>query len=154
MARPRKPTNILKFSGAFAKNPKRARERANEPQLPPGSGSMPDWLDHDAQAEWGRIVPDLESSGVMSRVEASALGAYCLAVSHLRKAQAEVFKDGVTIMTEGGLKKHPAMNVVKDCSLLIKAFATEFGMTPSSRSRVNAKPIETPKQKEESFGTV
>ena len=142
MARPRKPTNILQLSGAFKTNPGRFAARANEPKLARGIGEPPDWLDHHGQEEWRRIVPDLESAGVTSRVEATALACYCQNVSRLRKAEAEIFRDGITIMTAQGLKKHPSVGIAKECALIIRAFASEFGMTPSSRSKVQAKPTE------------
>ena len=145
MPKPRKPTNVLHLSGAFKKNPQRLAARANEPRYSLGIGEPPDWLDNSALEEWNRVAPDLESAGVCAPVENSMLAAYCLAVSHLRKAQAEVFRDGVTYMSEQGPKKHPAMTVIKDCQSTIRQFAAEFGMTPASRSKVSAKP----KEKEE-----
>jgi len=42
--RPRKPTNVLAITGAFQKNPKRARERAGEPR--------PDGRLGDSPARW------------------------------------------------------------------------------------------------------
>lgn len=139
MPRPRKPTNILHLAGAFKKNPKRLKERAREPQFAKGIGEPPDFLDAYGEEEWRRVVPDLEAAGVTSRVEATALGAYCQAVSRLRKAEAEIFRDGITIMTESGLKKHPAVGVAERSMVIIRAFASEFGMTPASRSKVKSK---------------
>jgi P27 family predicted phage terminase small subunit len=145
MPRPRKPTKVLELSGAFRKNPQRAAERRHEPKLPTGIGEPPEWLDTHALEEWWRIVPDLESAGVTSRVEATSLGAYCQAVSRLRKAEAEIFRDGITIMTESGLKKHPAVNIAERSMIIIRAFASEFGMTPASRSKVHGKPADDAK---------
>lgn len=142
MARPRKPTNILHLTGAFKKDPQRLAARINEPNLPTGLREPPEWLDTHGQEEWARIVPDLESAGVTSRIEATALGCYCQAVSRLRKAEAEIFRDGITIMTDSGLKKHPAVSIAERAALIVAKFAGEFGMTPASRSRVSAKPHE------------
>ena len=41
MGRPRKPTNLLRISGAFDKNPKRALARKNEPKPQLGIGPAP-----------------------------------------------------------------------------------------------------------------
>jgi len=143
----RKPTNLLEFSGAFAKNPQRRRERELEPKFVAGLSEPPDFLDADAQEEWRRVVPDLEAAGVTARVEAMAMATYCIAVSHLQKAQAEIARDGITIQTDAGLKKHPAMNIIKDASQVIKCFTAEFGMTPASRSKVKAQPTSNEKPK-------
>lgn len=142
MPQPRKPTNVLHLSGAFKKNPQRLKARANEPVFVAGMSECPDWIDLDAQNEWSRIVPDLEAAGVTTRIEATALAMYCQAYSHAKKAQAEIFRDGLTIMTESGLKKHPAVGIYKDSMALARAYLTEFGMTPASRSKVSAKPQE------------
>jgi len=46
MGRPRKPTEVLEFSGAFRKNPARRRARANEPKITTALGDPPrEWLD-------------------------------------------------------------------------------------------------------------
>lgn len=149
MPRPRKPTNLLEFSGAFKKNPKRREERKYEPKLAKGIGAPPDFLDAFGEEEWRRVTPDLESAGVTSRVEATALGAYCQAVSRLRKAEAEIFRDGITIMADGGLKKHPAVTIAEKAALIMAKLASEFGMTPASRSKVQAKANGDEKPKDE-----
>lgn len=52
MARPRKPTAALELNGAFEKNPKRAKERKNEP-VPLGKiGKAPKTLDEAATKVW------------------------------------------------------------------------------------------------------
>lgn len=142
MARPRKPTNILHLAGAFKKNPQRLEARAHEPKFTTGLGEAPDWLDTHAVEEWQRVTPDLEKAGVTSRVEATALATYCQAVSRMRKAEKEIFRDGITIMTESGLKKHPAVGIAERAAVIVRAFASEFGMTPASRSKVQARPNE------------
>ena len=42
MARPRKPTNILKLTGSAKKHPDRMRERENEPEEKDPIGKAPD----------------------------------------------------------------------------------------------------------------
>ena len=37
-----------------------------------------------------------------------------------------------------GVKKNPALSVVTDMLALMRQYAVEFGMTPSSRSRIEA----------------
>lgn len=139
MARPRKPTKLLELSGAFRKDPGRRKSREREPELAKGIGDPPLWMDITAMEEWRRIVPDLEAAGVTSRVEATALAAYCQAVSRWQAAEAEIQREGITIETANGKRKHPAVAVAEASMALIRAFASEFGMTPSSRSRVQSK---------------
>ena len=129
------------LNGGFKHDPQRLAARSAEPVLPAGIGSPPEWLDQRGADEWRRVVPDLEGAGVTSRVEAVALAAYCQAVSRLIAAEAEIARDGITFIDAMGTrKKHPAVGVAERAAALIRVFASEFGMTPSSRSRVHAVP--------------
>lgn len=56
MSKPRKPTNVLELSGAFKKNPKRGRKRANEPTPADGIGSPPTHLCDASKAAWKELV--------------------------------------------------------------------------------------------------
>lgn len=142
MGRPRKPTKILELSGAFKKDPQRKEARASEPVFPSGAIEPPDWLDMDAREIWSQVVPTYEAQGIAQPVHAWALANLCQALSHAKKAQKKVFRDGITIMTEQGLKKHPALAIFKDSMMLALQYAREFGGLPASQSKVSAKPAE------------
>lgn len=152
MPRPRKPTAVLHLNGAFKKNPDRAAARTGEPKFEKGIGEPPEWLDALAVEEWWRVVPDLEKAGVTCRVEAAALGCYCQAVSRLRAAEAQIARDGITIVTPVGLRKHPAVTVADRAMVLVRSFAMDFGITPASRSRVAVAPAD--KLKDNEFAAV
>jgi len=52
---------------------------------------------------------------------------------------------GMTYETKGDaggrqIKKHPAVGIVEEAMRIIRAFDSEFGLTPSSRTRVHASP--------------
>lgn len=53
--RPRKPTKVLELSGAFERNPKRRKARANEPEPVGVLGDPPDVLDEAEKARWLEI---------------------------------------------------------------------------------------------------
>lgn len=55
MARPRKPTAALELAGAFQKDPKRGKARANEPKPLGKIGDAPDTLDEASQAIWDEM---------------------------------------------------------------------------------------------------
>lgn len=67
MARPRKPTNILNAAGAFERNPKRKRERANEP-VPVGElGDPPSWMTAAQCVVWDEVkacIPQFTACGM------------------------------------------------------------------------------------------
>jgi P27 family predicted phage terminase small subunit len=130
MAKPRKPTAILEATGAFDKHPD--RRRGTEPGFE-GEASCPRHLDSEARKEWRRIAPQLRRYGLLTAVDRSALAAYCACVSLAIKAQHDIAEHGI-VLTGG--RKNPACTVLKDALQQVRQFAGEFGMTPSSRSKV------------------
>jgi hypothetical protein len=56
MGRPRKPTAILKASGALHEHPGRYRDRLNEPKPTGRLGPPPDWFNETQVAEWVDVV--------------------------------------------------------------------------------------------------
>lgn len=140
MPRAPKPTALKLLAG----NPGKRPLNENEPELPAGIGEPPDWLDENAKSEWWRVVPDLENAGVTSRVEQTALACYCQAVSNLRHARLELdtLKSRYIIGIRGP-QKHPACADERENMELIKKFAAEFGLTPSSRTKIKARPKTT-----------
>jgi hypothetical protein len=64
MPRPRKPTNLLLFSGAFDKNPSRAAARSNEPAQNGTPIPAPGYLSAEEADQYRRIV-SLAPAGVL-----------------------------------------------------------------------------------------
>lgn len=107
---------------------------------------MPKGLSREAAREWRSIVPQLRAMGVLSSVDAKALAGYCHSFARWFEAEKLVKKYGVVVRepvllmgTPTGyfrLKKNPAVTVSEAAQKTMRAFLCEFGMTPSSRSRV------------------
>ena len=56
----------------------------------------------------------------------------------LRQAEAVIAKKGMTFKTPNGfVQKRPEVTIAREAMQLMKAFAAEFGMTPSSRTRLH-----------------
>lgn len=127
---------------------RRDRENPDEPRprVLPGM-EPPDWLEDEvARDVWAATVPVLERTGVLTEADVDALAGYCTAMSHLRAANKEIREgnQGRTTyvsMGEGGMmiRKHPAIGVAHEALRLALSFQSEFGLTPSSRTRVHAK---------------
>ena len=150
------PTALKKLRG----NPGKRKLNENEPQAKPGRPPLPPGLTDVAQAEWDRMVPELEAIGVLSTIDGSALAAYCQAYSRWLQAEAEIDAHGITLVTkhetekglvDGDIKKNPAVTVANDAMKLMRAFLSEFGMTPSSRSRIKASLSNQPVDEFEEF---
>ncbi len=131
--RPARPTALKVLEGE-----RPSRIAKNEPKPDPTSEVpvAPEWLAADSRGVWDRLAPLLHDKGVLTPWDEDAFGAYCEAVVHHRDACRVVDRDGVTVRGERGLVKNPALQVVRDNAQLLRGFAQEFGLTPSSRSGI------------------
>ena len=136
MPKPRVPTAILELRGSFKTHPE--RRRGCEPEFT-GDARCPQYLDREGRKEWQRIAPELRRLGLLKSADRVALAMYCSAVSLAIAAQREITDKGIIL---SGGRKHPACNVWRDAAQIIRQFAAEFGMTPSSRSKVAVPPVE------------
>ena len=84
--------------------------------------------------------------GVLTEADALALEVMCEAYADFLAARRELGAFGSNYYettNQSGSKMyraHPAVAVMQDADRRIKAWIAEFGMTPSARSRVEAKP--------------
>lgn len=110
-------------------------------RLPP---QAPEWLPTEAAAEWARVVPELQRLRLTKPVDAAALAAYCLAWDRLKAASVLLRDEGILAETSQGVGKHPAIQVADSASRELRAWAHEFGFTPSAEQRVGAQPEGSP----------
>lgn len=113
-----------------------------EPELPAECPEPLSYLSRMAKIEWRRVAPELYRLGLLKGLDVQPLAIYCQAYADLRKAQEVLNKDGLTYIHvnkagEENLTVRPEHYIVQACMKQIKAFCTEFGMTPSSRSRLS-----------------
>lgn len=130
-----KPTAAKRAAG----NPGKRKLNASEPQPPSGAPEPPSELSPLARVEWERIAPDLLAMGVLSRVDVAALAAYCECYARWWKAEKQVRRHGAVIRTPNGCPiQSPHLGVANKALDQMRKFLIEFGMTPSSRSKVTA----------------
>lgn len=134
---PPKPTGLKRLTG----NPGKRALPKHEPKPRAGRPACPSWLPAEARREWRRIVPELEAMGVLTRADGSALMGYCLAVADVRAAQEVLDSEGTTYTTASGyVAQRPEVSMKRQALAQMKAFLTEFGLTPASRTRITATP--------------
>lgn len=103
-------------------------------RVPP---EAPEWLPDEALAEWQRVVPELARLDLLKPVDRAALTAYCLTWDRLVQAQREMTADGSVLSTNSqGRVRHPAVAVIEAASKELRAWAAEFGLTPSAEGKV------------------
>ena len=87
------------------------------------------------------MVPELSRLGLLTIVDGDALAVYCEAWSSFRRACETLAKEGETFTTDKGyVGAHPAVAIRNAARQAIKAFASLFGLDPSSRTRLSAPP--------------
>lgn len=131
---PPKPSKLKKLQGTHRKD----RAARNELEAKPGVPAMPSWLNAEARAEWRRIVPQLEALGILSDVDGGMLADYCTAHALAVNATKKYQREGMVKTINGQLQKHPAVKIAQEARAQARLLAAEFGLSPSSRSRISA----------------
>lgn len=141
-----KPTELKRLAGNPGKRPLNRAEAQFTRALP----QVPRHLDEVARREWKRVVYELHDAGLLTRVDRAALAAYCQAYSRWVRASRELENQPLILETASGYRyQHPLLGVQNNALEAMRKFMAEFGMTPSSRSRVKAEvPAEGPDELE------
>jgi len=99
------------------------------------------WLEGEALAEWHRVTPELARLDLLKAVDSAALTGYCLAWDRLVEAQAAVRSMGHLLVEHHDgfdvVKRNPAVVTVENASKELRAWAAEFGLTPSAEGRLS-----------------
>ncbi len=128
------PTKLKILRGNPGKRP--LNDAEPRPQL--GEPSCPPWLSKKAKAEWKLIVPELLKLGLLSIIDRAALSGYCQATAEVEEATRIIEKEGRILKrkSSGAMYTHPAVAIQYAAFKVMKGFLQEFGLSPSSRSRV------------------
>ena len=139
--RPHTPTVLKLLTGSrYANtNPHEARPSVEMPQCP-------SHLSKEAKKEWRRTSKLLLELGLLTQIDRSMLAAYCQVWSRWVEAEQALAKTGTIVLnTVTKLPmRNPYLRVAKEAMDQMTRLLAEFGMSPSSRSRIHAtpKPIE------------
>ena len=85
---------------------------------------------------WRALCEALEALGILSTVDAQALQIYCECYSGYREALEKVREFGMVLNIDGKPRRNPYMAEVHQHRAEIMRMQSEFGLTPSSRSRL------------------
>lgn len=139
-----KPTALRLVTG----NPGKRALNKREPKIDLARPLPPPFLNDDAKVEWGRVIEVLYTAGLMTRLDAAALAAYCQAYGRWAQAERAILRaqekgelNGLLMKTmNGNVIQHTLVGTANKAMQDMVRYAVEFGMTPSARSRVNASP--------------
>lgn len=129
------PTKLKVLRG----NPGKRKANVTEPKPVAAIPDCPKHLSSEAKAEWNRIVPELMSLGLLTRVDRAALAGYCQAWGRWVKAEDELAKTAEIVKTtQGNAIQNPWLSVANRAWDQLSKALVGFGMDPSSRTRIHA----------------
>lgn len=130
-----KPTALKLLTGNPGKRALNAREPKPETKMP----TCPPHIEGEARREWHRMGRKLLALGLLTEIDRSALAIYCQAWARWIEAEGQLKRYGPIVQApSGALMQSPYLSIVNRAMEVMLKVLAEFGMTPSSRSRVKA----------------
>lgn len=131
------PTHIKEIRGNPGKRPLNGREPRPAIRAP----SCPRELSPAAKREWRRLARQLLIMNLVTELDRAMLAAYCQAFALWAEAVAAVGKYGAMVKSPSGFPmQSPYVAVANKQAELMIRIGAEFGLTPSSRSRISVPP--------------
>lgn len=138
------PTRIKRLRG----NPGRRPLNDKEPQPAKSKGipRAPAYLSKTAQKEWRRTARQLHKAGLLTELDRTALAGYCRSFATWVDAMANLDKHGTLIKSKSGFPmQSPYLTIANKAMAEMRKWLCEFGMTPSSRTRLT---VDEPKKQD------
>jgi len=118
---------------------------SKEPKPKPGAPAMPPYVfaSRFARDEWNRLVPLLLEMKILTTADGPALGGLCAAYSQLVMAENAIQKYGLMVADlehatgVGMVRVNPAVRIKSDALRHLRAFCSQFGLDPASRSKLS-----------------
>ena len=137
-----KPTRMKELEG----NPSKKALPKNEPKpkITDTIPAPPSHLNRPAKVEWKKQAAKLHRLGLLTEIDVTMLALYCQAYGRWVEAEKDVAKHGAVITTtNGNVIQSPYVNVANCAMRDCHKYATEFGMSPSSRTKVAVQQTES-----------
>ena len=144
MTRGRKPqpTRLRLLKGNTGRRRPNNREPSPTVQAPP----RPDFLSGPAAEKWDELAPYLVGLRLMTIGDGPALAALCQAWGRYCAAEKQLAEQGPVVTSPNGYGiPSPWLAISNQAHDQMRKLLTEFGLTPSSRSRVEI--VAEPKSK-------
>lgn len=136
-----KPTALRLLQGKRTIH-KALNKREPKPRvcIPP----CPKHLTAAAKAHWKAVAPRMARLGILTEIDDEAFGALCEWHAIWVEAKRQMVREGITLTSKTGYTMpSPSFTVASKALKQMESLWAEFGMTPSSRSRIKAgEPVE------------
>jgi P27 family predicted phage terminase small subunit len=133
----------------------RSKQQINaELVLPPEAPDEPDWSEwfppaempqhpgelevvrQRAHDEWVVIVTGLDAQGLLARLDRTVLSDHCVCAARILLLERQIAREGVSVMTERGYAKNPAVTSVNQYRTQLRYTLTQLGLSPAARARM------------------
>jgi P27 family predicted phage terminase small subunit len=145
--RKRLPTKFHVLNGTD-----RPCRRNDEEPAPDVFNKIPDPPEHlsvSAKKEWGRMSVILHSNGLLTQLDYSQFAIYCQAWGRWVDAESSISENSMVVQTANGNPvNNPYINIANTAMRDCHKFLSEFGMTPSSRTKIK---VENQQKKQNKF---
>jgi len=127
------PSNVVRLRG----NPGKRRLNDAEPRPARRVPHCPACLGDEARKEWKRLARELAGRGLLTGLDRGLLAAYCQAHALWVEAVSSIQRYGTMVKSPNGFPmQSPYVAVANKQVDIMVRIASEFGMTPSSRTRI------------------
>lgn len=138
MATPKPTPTVLKMVKG---NPGKRAINKNEPQPEKGIPACPENITGNAKVAWDKLCKILDDMGVLTVADNYALETLCSVYGRMRELQAVIDEHGLVFESPNVngdilLRPNPAVSQLEKAESLFKNYLTEFGLTPSSRTKI------------------
>lgn len=130
------PTTMKLLAG----NPGKRPLNDAEPQYELSTPTPPEELSAQALKEWERLCLMLAEAGVLTDADVPALQVYISHYDRWLEAEKSIKREGSVIKTPFGPKTNPWLKISREATASMLKILVEFGMTPSSRTRIKTGP--------------
>lgn len=138
-----KPTELKQLEGTYRAD----RAARNEPKPRVTVPPCPSWLSAEGKREYRRAAKLLVRLRVLTEADRMALAAYAHEYSKWREAEDIIDMQGMVLTgAKGGMYMNPWRGIANTHFKNMVKLLAEFGMTPASRSRIEAQPPEEEEQ--------
>lgn len=120
------------------RNSEGIRFAPDAPQEPNWADLLPTERDVAAHAHevWSRVVPALVISAGLTDAQRETAIDYCLTSARIWQGERVLSRDGMTVVTERGIVKHPWTTIINSYRAHFRSLTGELGLSPASASRV------------------
>lgn len=107
--------------------------------------AKPDDLSPEAARHWDEITPELIRADLLTQHNVGGLVILCETWARWKTAQ-RLLVEGDWALVTGAGQKNPLTTILIETANQYRSFASEFGLTPSSETKLGGKENESPGQ--------